>query len=117
MPKDLVKVTALPTKINIGSDSYGPFRATDAKPYTEVPSGLAVGLSLPLYFEPEKAVEKAEPKAPAESKPAAKAEPKKPASSKPAPKAPAAKTAKTAEPEAAAPEAATRETADDNSDS
>lgn len=108
MPKDLVKVTALPTKINIGSDTYGPFRATESKPYTEVPSGLAFSLSLPIYTEPDKE-ETTEAKAPAAStstqatKPAAsKPATTKASASKPAAKTAAPKAEKKSEPEAPA---------------
>ena len=68
MTKDLVKVTALPTKITIGSDTYPPFRASKDRAYTEVPSGLAVALSLPFYSEaePEPATEPAKEPAPTE---------------------------------------------------
>lgn len=46
---DMTKVVAVPTTLQYGGKKYGPFRATDAKPYTEVPTVLAQGLGLPEY--------------------------------------------------------------------
>lgn len=46
---EMTKVVAVPTTVEYGGKKYGPFRASEGKPFTEVPTVIAQGLGLPVY--------------------------------------------------------------------
>lgn len=56
MPEKKVKITGLPSTYIWGNDKFGPFTASEEKPYVEVPASFASALGLSLY-DPEPAAD------------------------------------------------------------